>query len=95
MKKIICYIVSVSLLANICLFAQQAKDNYSSSSLLSSGKWIKIAITEEGIYRLDYSDLVRLGLETPSNPVLFGNNRGQLSYYVSDDFVDDLSEISI
>jgi hypothetical protein len=95
MGKILCYIISVSFFANSCLFAQQAKDNYSSSSLLSSGKWIKIAVTNDGIYRLDYTDLVGLGLESPSDPVLFGNNKGQLSYYVTADFVDDLSEISI
>ena len=95
MRKIIFYIITAFLFPNSLLFSQQAKDNYSSSSLLSSGDWIKIAVTEDGIYRLDYSDLVGLDLENPSEPALFGNNKGQLSYYVSTDFVDDLIEIPV
>ncbi len=86
----------ISLLVfSINLNAQKAKDSYSSSSLLSSGKWFKISITEDGIYRIDYSRLRELGLADPSNPKIFGNNFGQLSYYNNDPKPDDLKEISI
>jgi hypothetical protein len=74
--------ISVSLLLlSADLFAQNSKDSYSSSSILSQGLWFKIAVTSDGIYRIDYSKLKQLGLENPSNPRIFGNNTGQLSYY--------------
>ena len=77
------------------LYSQTTKDNYSSSSVLSSGKWFKIAVIKDGIYRIDYSDLVRIGLTDPSNPRVFGNNYGQLSYYNDGTVPDDLKELSI
>jgi len=65
------------------------------SSVLSKGKWFKIAVTEDGIYRIDYSLLRQRGLENPSNPLIYGNNSGQLSYYNDDPKPDDLKESAI
>jgi Peptidase family C25 len=77
------------------LYAQKSKDNYSSTSKLSTGIWFRIAVTSDGIYRIDYSKLKQLGLENPSNPRIFGNNFGQLSYYNDDPKPDDLKELSV
>ena len=79
-KITLCFLLSIS----INLSAQRVKDNYAGSSLLSSGKWFKIAVTGDGVYRLDYSKLRQLGLSNPSFPRIFGNNWGQLSYYNDD-----------
>jgi hypothetical protein len=65
------------------------------SSVLSKGKWFKIAVTEDGIYRIDYSRLRQLGIDNPSNPRIFGNNAGQLSYFNSEAKPDDLNELAI
>jgi hypothetical protein len=83
------------LLFQSSLQAQSSKDSYSSSSVLSSGQWFKIAVIKDGIYRIDYSKLKQLGLADPSNPKIFGNNFGQLSYYNDDPKPDDLNEIGI
>lgn len=91
------FVVLVILLLhgpNICS-APGSGDNYTPTSVLASGKWYKIPVTEEGIYRLNYSTLKQLGLEYPSNPRIFGNNHGQLSYYNDDPSPDDLKEIAI
>jgi hypothetical protein len=94
MKRI--FQISLSLLLlSADLFAQNFKDSYSSSSILSQGLWFKIAVTSDGIYRIDYSKLKQLGLENPSNPRIFGNNTGQLSYYNDAPKPDDLKELSI
>ena len=77
------------------LLAQKAIDNYTSSSVLSEGIWFRIAVTEDGIYRIDYSKLKQLGLMNPSNPRIFCNNFGQLSYYNNAPKPDDLKELSI
>ena len=77
------------------LGAQKAKDSYSGSSVLSSGEWFRISVTTDGIYRIDYSRLKQLGLVYPSNPKIFSNNSGQLSYFNNDPKPDDLKELSI
>ena len=71
------------------------QENYTPSSVLSSGKWFRIAVKDNGIYRIDFSRLKQLGLSNPSNPRIYGNNFGQLSYYNNDPSPDDLKEISI
>lgn len=73
----------------------QTGNNYVSSSRLSEGKWFKIAVTEDGIYRIDFNTLKRIGLDNPSCPRVFGNNCGQLSYYNDNTGPDDLKEIAV
>ena len=75
--------------------AKSAGESYSSSSVLSSGEWFRIAVTADGIYRIDYSKIKQLGLKYPSNPKIFGNNYGQLSYNNDDPRPDDLKELQI
>ncbi len=79
----------------VCLSGQMARVNYTSSSVLSEGKWFKIAILEDGVYRIDFSKLKQLGLSNPNFPRLFGNNSGQLSFYNDNSSTDDLKEISV
>jgi len=93
MKKIRNILPFFLLLISMTLNARNAKDT--ASSVLSSGKWFKIAVTKDGIYRIDYSKLNQLGLENPSNPKIYCNNSGQLSYYNNDHGPDDLQELSI
>jgi hypothetical protein len=77
------------------IFAQKGNNGYSASSFLASGQWFRMAVTGDGIYRIDYSKLKQMGLTNLSNPRIFGNNFGQLSYYNDDPKPDDLKEISI
>jgi hypothetical protein len=95
MRRIFQIVPVVLLLLSVNLYAQNFKDSYSSSSKLSHGLWFRIAITSDGVYRIDFSKLRQLGLQDPSHPKIFGNNSGQLSYYCDDPKPDDLKEISI
>jgi hypothetical protein len=77
------------------LQAQISAENYVSSSVLSTGQWFRMAITENGIYRIDYSKLRQLGMVNPTDPKIYCNNSGQLSYYNNDPKPDDLKEIPV
>ncbi len=88
-------LLAVLLFLSVNLYAQIIKDSYSSASKLSHGLWFRIALTKDGVYRIDYSKLRQLGLTDPSHPRIFGNNYGQLSYYNDDTQPDDLNEIAI
>ena len=90
--QIACFAV---MLLSLNMTVSGITESYTSSSVLSSGKWFKIAVTEDNIYRIDFSRLKQIGLDYPSNPRIFGNNQGQLSYYNDGSEPDDLKEIAI
>ncbi len=77
------------------LRAQGTRESFAESSVLASGKWFKMAVTGDGVYRINYSRLVSMGLEDPSDPAIYCNNQGQLSYYNNDPGADDLTETAI
>ncbi len=83
------------LFASYGLSARQTGENYATSSVLSDGQWFKIAVIRDGIYRIDYSKLQELGLANPSDPQIYANNFGQLSFYNDDPKPDDLKQIAI
>ena len=43
------------------------------NSVLATGSWLKMKITESGIYRITYEELAALGLSDPATPRIFGN----------------------
>jgi Peptidase family C25 len=93
MKNILKILPYFFLIISATLDAQSVKD--SPSSVLSSGKWVRIAVTKDGVYKIDYSRLSQLGLENPSNPKIYCNNSGQLSFYNNKTGPDDLQELAI
>lgn len=68
-------------------------------SVLADHTWLKIGVTADGVYGLDYATLVANGIDVqqinPSEIRMYGNVQGTLPESNSDDRYDDLSEISI
>ena len=68
-------------------------------SVLSTGKWYKIAVNNTGIHKITYNDLVSLGINTTNikshDISLYGNGSGMLPELNSDFRYDDLQEIAI
>ena len=66
------------------------------SSVLSTGTWYKINITQTGIHRITYADLVALGMDPASvNPAdlrVYGNGGAMLPEMAGKPRVDDLRE---
>ncbi|MCU0457858.1 MAG: type IX secretion system sortase PorU [Bacteroidales bacterium] len=69
--------------------------DYAGTSVLGSGRWTKFAVTEEGVYRIDYSRIREMGFPDPSSVVLYGNNTGQLSFQNDGSAPDDLRTIAV
>ncbi len=95
MARIFIFIPLFILSVHYHISAQPVKDSYTSSSVLSSGIWFKLAVLKDGIYRIDYSKLKQIGIAEPANVRIYGNNYGQLSYYNDDPRPDDLTEIAL
>jgi hypothetical protein len=79
--------------------AKAAVRNYASNSMLSQGEWYKIAVTQTGIYRIDYNDLVSMGINPSTlNPYklgIFGRDGSMLPEANAGNRADDLPEKSI
>ncbi|MBR4136126.1 MAG: type IX secretion system sortase PorU [Bacteroidales bacterium] len=76
---------------------KSAKD-YASQSVLASGQWYRCALTQTGMHRVTYNDLISMGMQAPilsSQLAIFGNGGGMLSETVGSPRPDDLMELPI
>lgn len=48
------------------------KDRYAANSKLANGKWVKVSITEDGLYQFSRATLKKLGFSNPDNVHLYG-----------------------
>jgi len=72
---------------------------YGQSSVLQSGKWFKVAIEKNGVYKIDYNLFKKMGFSTsgtdPRKIKIFGNSGGMLPQANSTSRPYDLTENSI
>lgn len=73
--------LSVSLTAGI--------HTYHDHSVLSSGKWVKIAVTDNGVYRLTFDQIRSAGLD-PNNLRIYGYGGAMLLQNFRQPKIDDL-----
>ncbi len=76
-----------------------ASRTYASNSVLASGEWYKIGVTQDGVYKIDYSFLKNLGIAIdsidPRQIQIYGNGGGMLAFLNSTPRIDDLKENAI
>ncbi len=73
-----------------------AAERYATRSVLASGTWRKIHITEDGIYRLTASFLSEMGFHNPGRVRLYGYGGHQQSEALdADSDFDDLEEVPL
>jgi|WetSurSiteA1Bulk_404760.scaffolds.fasta_scaffold00646_5 hypothetical protein len=74
---------------------QHALESPAVSSVLASGKWFKIKIYQDGIYRLDYTDISAMGFSNPAGIRIYGNGGKMLPLMNAASRQDDLVENAI
>lgn len=66
----------------LALRKSTATHDYASSSVLASGNWFKLGVSQDGIYRITYDDLQTLGIDVnsidPRRINIYGNGSGML-----------------
>lgn len=96
-KRNIIFLASVLLLAFQTQLGWAQQHTY--QSVLSEHTWHRIAVTQEGVYQLDYATFEAMGIDVnnldPSQIRLFGNPSGYLPEKNSDERPDDLTEMAI
>lgn len=74
----------------------EASERYTRESRLASGRWVKIGVTQDGIYSLTADALRRMGFADPSKVHLYGQGGYRLSEVSDpDNEVDDLQEVPL
>ncbi|MFB6342573.1 type IX secretion system sortase PorU [Saccharicrinis sp. FJH62] len=69
-------------------------DYFKQSSALATGKWVKVAIKNTGIYKLTYSDINSMGLD-PNTVKIYGNGGQVLDKFIANYKYDDLNEVAV
>ena len=77
------------------LYAQSTRHSYASSSVLATGKWVKIGVKETGIYKVTYEDLTGMGFSNPANVQFYGYGGEMLSESFLLSKMDDLPHIPV
>lgn len=72
---------------------------YASSSVLATGDWYRIAVLQNGVYKIDYTFLKKAGIDVdnidPTKIQIYGNGGGMLAFNNSTFRYDDLQQNSI
>jgi hypothetical protein len=90
-----------ALLVSPCMIASaqhgnpklaHATNQVAATSVLATGKWYKIKIYQDGIYRLSYDDLKNMGFTNPVEVRIFGNGGARVPVKNAAPRYDDLIE---
>ncbi|MCF8229725.1 MAG: type IX secretion system sortase PorU [Bacteroidales bacterium] len=77
----------------------QSIRDYAENSVLATGNWYKIRLSENGIYKITYNDLTEMGLDVdainPRNINVYGNGGGMLPESNDTPVYDDLMQNAI
>ena len=75
--------------------AASPAERYAASSVLSTGKWVRIAVEENGVHRITDSELKKMGFATPSKVRLYGYGGHILPETGLASLPDDLVEVPL
>ncbi len=67
---------------------------YSPTSKLATGKWVKIGVSENGVYKITFEKLRSLGFSDPSKVRVYGYGGWLLSELLNSNYNDDLPEVN-
>lgn len=89
-------LLATLLLAGAISAAAFDMSHYCDTSRLATGKWVKVAVNESGIYQITASDANKWGLGDLSNVRVFGYGGAQLSETLRADLLpDDLPQVPV
>ncbi len=66
---------------------------YASSSKLSTGAWVKIRVSKEGMYKITFDELRTWGFKNPKNVRVYGYGGQLLPEELTADYLDDVPEV--
>ena len=92
---IICWAILMALAAMPLCGHALPSSHFAHASKLSQGHWVKIAVTESGVYQITLDQLREMGFSTPSNIQVYGYGGQMMSEVLSDNLPDDLNQVPV
>ena len=92
MKRILCALLFVF---GLLTSAWADSSRYASESVLNSGKWVKIQVAEDGIYKLTAADLKKMGFANLDKVAVYGYGGWPLDEDFSTTYIDDVPEVAV
>ena len=92
MKRILCVLLFVF---GLLTSAWADRSRYASESVLNSGKWVKIQVAEDGIYKLTAADLKKMGFSNLDKVAVYGYGGWPLDEDFSTTYIDDVPEVAV
>jgi len=87
---------SILIILFTCLpIHTKAQSTYADESVLSEGKWIKIATSQQGMHKISYEQLSSWGINNAENMAMFSNGGYILPEYNNEYYPDDLKQINV
>lgn len=77
-----------------CLASAHAA-TYAESSVLSTGKWVKVKVDDTGLYQITASTLSSWGFSDITKVKVFGYGGAMISEVMGDGYVDDLPQVPV
>ena len=75
--------------------SRSAGERYAAASVLAQGKWVRIAVSENGIHKITHAELKKMGFKDPSKVRLYGYGGHILPEKNIESVVDDLVEVPL
>ena len=96
-KKFLLKIMSLMTIVAATTMSAQAfsSANYTRTSKLASGRWVKIEIPETGIYQLTFDELAQMGFNNPQNVRIYGLGGYPINEVLDGSQIDDLQQIPV
>lgn len=96
-------VILLILILTLAILNVKSQRIYAPNSVLATGQWAKIGVTQEGIFKLDVSQLGSLGFSSSTFPAASirvftnaaNNSGGMLSEKIDNSYIDDLVEVPI
>lgn len=93
-KTVIQQVLCAMIAASTAMGAQALDANhFAQSSRLSQGHWVKVAVTQTGMYEIDQQQLAEMGFSDPSRVKVYGYGGKMLSEVLTNDLPDDLQQV--
>ena len=74
---------------------QTGVHTYAAESKLAAGEWVRISVTNTGIYQITDAELRRMGFSDPAKVGVFGFGGNMLNESFAQDHIDDLPELPV
>jgi len=94
-KKFLFHIAVVVALVVSTTFGAHAfsASSYATTSKLASGKWVKVAVPDNGIYQITFEELAQMGFNDPLAVRIYGSGGYAIPELLNGSQIDDLKPI--